>query len=127
MKNLLAVLVACAAFGCSSSSSGPAPKISDFTMMTPIAAGTTLVTGSLTVSDPSGLADATLSLTISGNGFTSSSSIPVSGGTSTETEATVTPELELSASAPAGSYDVTVTLTVGGETSNPLSATVVVE
>jgi hypothetical protein len=113
--------------GCSSSSPPPpAPVISDFTMPSSIAAGTASVTGSLLVSDPEGLAGLTMNVTISGGGFNNTASTPVSGGSASETTATLQQEFQLTG-VPAGTYEVSISVTETGETSNSLSATVVVE
>jgi len=115
---------------CSSSSGSKAdtaPVISNFTMTSPVSAGTTTLNGSLDITDTEGLADVTLNITLSGGGATSTLSQPFTGGSASETAATSTIELILGAAPPAGTYDVTVTATEGGETSNSLSATVTVQ
>jgi hypothetical protein len=127
MNKKLMVLALVAAVGCSSSSaSAPAPVISDFKLDSPLAAGSTTVSGSLQASDMSGLTDLSLSITIKGPGVDSTLSAPVEGST-TETAGTIPVVIELSTAIPAGTYDVAVTLMESGEASNSLSATVVVQ
>jgi hypothetical protein len=127
MKNAFALISILVVAACSSSSkSAPAPVISEFTMPAQVAAGTTMVTGSVVVSDTGGLGDFTMSMTISGTGFSQTLMIP-GPSAATETTATVEPEIVLSASTPAGTYKVTITVSEDGATSNALSATVVLE
>ncbi len=126
MKKVLMVVGLLAVAACSGSSGSP-PLISDFTMASPVAAGSTTLSGSIQVADPSGLSDITLNITLSGGGATSTLSQMVAGGTATETSATVPITLILSSAPPAGSYDVTITATENGETSSSLSAMLTVQ
>jgi hypothetical protein len=112
---------------CSSSSSAPAPQISNFTLTSPLPAGSTTVTGSLSATDTAGLTDLTLKITITGDGVSSSLTAPVEGGAATETAATIPVEIELTTAIPAGTYQVEVTLMESGESSNALSTSVVVQ
>jgi hypothetical protein len=96
-------------------------------MMSPLAAGTTVVSGNVSVEDASGLADLTVDMTITGNGIDLPITAPVMGASATVTSAMVPLELEVSAAIPAGTYDVTLTLSEGGVKSNVLTTTVVVE
>jgi hypothetical protein len=122
----LGALVALAA--CSSSSASPdAPVISGFTMTSPVPAGTTVISGQVSVEDPSGLADVTVDMTITGNGVDLPISNAVMGGSAAVTAATVPLEVAVSTAIPAGSYNVTLTLSEAGVKSNVLTTTVVVQ
>ncbi len=93
-------------------------------MTSPVAAGTTSLSGSLDITDTEGLADVTLTITLSGGGATSTISQEVSGGTASETAATVPLTLELSTAPPAATYTVTVKASEDG---GGLSSTVIVQ
>jgi len=124
----LALLASLPLAACSSSSAAPdAPVISGFTMMSPVPAGTTLITGNVSVEDTSGLADVTVDMTITGNGVDLPISSPVPGGSAALTSAMVPLEVEVSAAIPAGSYNVTLTLSEDGVKSNVLTTTVVMQ
>jgi hypothetical protein len=125
---LLGSLALFALAACSSSSSAPdAPTISKFEMTSPVAAGTTVISGQVDVVDVSGLADVTVDMTITGNGVDLQISNAVMGGSAALTEATVPLEIEVSTAIPAGTYDVTLTLSEGGVKSNAEMTTVVVQ
>lgn len=128
MKNALMLVGLLAVVSCSSSgNSGTPPVISNFTMTSPVASGSTSLSGSLDIADPEGLAGLSLSITLSGDGATSTLTDPVPGGTTSETAATIPLTITLSASPPAGTYKVTVTASEGNETSNSLSANVTIQ
>ena len=128
MKQVMMLVALLAVAACSSGKSAPAPVISNFTLTSPLPAGTTTVSGNLDVTDTGGLGDVTLTIGISGNGVAQPlPPSPVQGGSSTVTTAMIPMSLTLSTAIPAGTYEVTVTLTDDGVTSNQLSAQLVVQ
>jgi hypothetical protein len=130
MKNVMMFVALVATSACSSKSSTPAPAISDFTLMSPIAENTTTVTGSVEISDTSGLGgDLTMSISISGAGVPNETLPPlmIPGGSSSETIGTIPLTLKLSAAIPAGSYTISITVSDNGVTSTPLTAPLVVQ
>ena len=112
--------------GACSSSGGPAPEISKFDIASPISASASAITGSVYVADWAGLMDLTADIVITGP-VSTTLSLPIPGGSSAETGQLVPLELLLESSIPPGSYQVSITLSEGAETSNSLSATVVVQ
>ena len=127
MKTACAVLFLGMLSACGSSA-GPAPVISNLTIQSPLAAGATTASGMLEAMDSAGLTDLILDFTVtSSNGGASSFSAPVQGGSSSQTSAPLPFVVELSPGAPAGSYTVAVTLSAGGQVSNMLTTTVVLQ
>jgi hypothetical protein len=115
---------------CSSSSGDPAdaPVITNFTLASPLAAGSSSVTGSLDITDSAGLAGLVLDLVVTGNGVDLPITSPTVAGASSSVRAgTIPVSITLSQAIPAGTYDVSITATAGGATSNSLSTTVVVQ
>jgi hypothetical protein len=127
MKPALLALGLLLVAGCSSSTSAPAPVISNFTLDSPVAAGSMTVSGTMQATDTGGLTDLSLSITISGSGVDSTLTAPVEGGSTTETAASIPVLIELSTAIPAGTYEVAVTLMESGVASNQLMASVVVQ
>jgi hypothetical protein len=127
MKKMLMMLGLVAMTACASKSGGSVPVISDLTVTTPVAAGSTTLSGSLQVTDPSGLAGLTLNITLSGGGTSSTLSQAVENATSSVTTATVPVTIILEGAPPAGTYQVTVTADEGGGDSNSLSATLTIQ
>lgn len=129
MKKLISIaspVFALLLAACGSKGGGPAPAISEFTIASPVAATASTISGSVYVADPAGLTDLMADLVITGP-LSTTLSVPVSGGGVAVTGAMVPLELILGSAIPAGTYQVSITMSEGGETSNSLATTVVVQ